>query len=584
MTIPTKQARCCGERWDLWRGHPYAGVEAHTLLNADVTRLNELRVPAIEARVHADLETGRDQELVAELEALTNEYLLNERLRSQQMLALYRAGRQAEALRAYEKTRVDLVEMGLAPSADLRELEQRILDQDATLTLDERPTVRLASVLVADVADPDQLAGLLPDERHRVISSHAAALDRAVTANAGRVFSQRGSALYAWFAEASAAASAAADVQLATEELQPRLRIAIATGDVEDTGGEEISGPPVSRAAALVAVTHGGQVLLSSDAHAALTSSGIPGFGIRSLGPHTIPGLLEGELVYQLESGDFPALRIGEVPPPLPISERGVVGYELRDELGVGPFGVVHRAYQPSIGREVAVKVIRPEFANDMSFIRRFEVEAQLVARLEHPNIVPLHDYWREPEGAFLVMRWLRGREPQRAARHGPALDGRDRSSDRDPARATSALADLGPGHRDGPTRGTADRHRSRDLLLRPAQPLAARHQREHERAPASVLPQGHRPLTVCTRGPRRRCPCAQHAATQDARMAHTRRGPQRPSTIWQTRQCCNDSLNPSSTRRRETRTRGCGPSVSSTPTISTAEPMRPVRSSTLFV
>ena len=69
----------------------------------------------------------------------------------------------------------------------------------------------------------------------------------------------------------------------------------------------------------------------------------------------------------------------------------------------------MHRAYQPSVGREVAIKVIRPEFANDPEFIRRFEIEAQLVARLEHPHIVPLYDYWREPSGAFLVMRWLRG-------------------------------------------------------------------------------------------------------------------------------------------------------------------------------
>ena len=60
-------------------------------------------------------------------------------------------------------------------------------------------------------------------------------------------------------------------------------------------------------------------------------------------------------------------------------------------------------------GREVAIKVIRPELANEPAFIRRFEAEAQLVAQLEHPHIVPLYDYWREPDGAYLVMRWLRG-------------------------------------------------------------------------------------------------------------------------------------------------------------------------------
>jgi WD40 repeat protein len=92
-----------------------------------------------------------------------------------------------------------------------------------------------------------------------------------------------------------------------------------------------------------------------------------------------------------------------------PESERTIRGYELRAVIGEGQFGVIHEAYQPAVGREVAVKVIRAEWANHPEFIRRFESEAQLVARLEHPHIVPLYDYWREPDGAYLVMRWLRG-------------------------------------------------------------------------------------------------------------------------------------------------------------------------------
>src|SRR5262245_36688000 len=88
---------------------------------------------------------------------------------------------------------------------------------------------------------------------------------------------------------------------------------------------------------------------------------------------------------------------------------RGQVirGYELRERIGAGGFGEVHRAYQPLVGREVAIKVILPKYANHHDFIRRFEVAAQLVARLEHPHIVPLYDYWREPDKAYLVMRWL---------------------------------------------------------------------------------------------------------------------------------------------------------------------------------
>jgi serine/threonine protein kinase len=95
-------------------------------------------------------------------------------------------------------------------------------------------------------------------------------------------------------------------------------------------------------------------------------------------------------------------------------------GYKLLERIGSGGFGAVYRAYQSTIGREVAVKVILPHFANHPDFIRRFEAEAQLIARLEHLHIVPLYDYWREPNGAYLVMRWLRGGNLKDALRDGP--------------------------------------------------------------------------------------------------------------------------------------------------------------------
>ena len=88
---------------------------------------------------------------------------------------------------------------------------------------------------------------------------------------------------------------------------------------------------------------------------------------------------------------------------------QGVRGYDLKDEIGEGAYGTIYRAVQPTIGRDVAIKVIRRRYANDPEFIRRFEAEAQTIARLEHPYIVPLYDYWRDPEGAYLVMRLLRG-------------------------------------------------------------------------------------------------------------------------------------------------------------------------------
>ena len=77
------------------------------------------------------------------------------------------------------------------------------------------------------------------------------------------------------------------------------------------------------------------------------------------------------------------------------VSGSAIKGYELHERIGTGGFGSVYRAFQSSVGREVAIKIILPHFAKQPDFIRRFESEARLVARLEHPYIVPLYDYWR---------------------------------------------------------------------------------------------------------------------------------------------------------------------------------------------
>ncbi|MBN2500643.1 MAG: serine/threonine protein kinase, partial [Anaerolineales bacterium] len=99
---------------------------------------------------------------------------------------------------------------------------------------------------------------------------------------------------------------------------------------------------------------------------------------------------------------------------------RVIKSYELTQRIGAGGFGAVYRAYQAIVRREVAIKVILPEHANHPDFIRNFEFEAQIIARLEHPHIVPLYDYWREPDGAYLVMRWLRGGSLRDALSAGP--------------------------------------------------------------------------------------------------------------------------------------------------------------------
>jgi WD40 repeat protein/serine/threonine protein kinase len=101
-------------------------------------------------------------------------------------------------------------------------------------------------------------------------------------------------------------------------------------------------------------------------------------------------------------------------------SHRNIRGYELRERIGTGRYGEVYRAYQKQMGRDVVIKIIPPQYANQPEFIRSFESDARRVALLEHPHIVPLYDYWREPDGAYLVMRWLKGGSLGRSLQKGP--------------------------------------------------------------------------------------------------------------------------------------------------------------------
>jgi serine/threonine protein kinase len=97
-----------------------------------------------------------------------------------------------------------------------------------------------------------------------------------------------------------------------------------------------------------------------------------------------------------------------------------VGSYLLHERIGAGALAVVHRATQRALGRDVAIKVVRAELADNPAFIRRFEAEAQMVAWIEHQNVVPLYGYWREPGQAFLVMRWMTGGSLETRLNDGP--------------------------------------------------------------------------------------------------------------------------------------------------------------------
>jgi hypothetical protein len=123
----------------LWRGAPLVDLAAEPFAQREIARLEDLRLAALETRIEADLALGRHAELIGELNALTTANPLHERFWAQLMLALYRSGRQTEALGAYQRARRTLAEeVGLAPGPELQRLEKAILAHDPALEFEQR--------------------------------------------------------------------------------------------------------------------------------------------------------------------------------------------------------------------------------------------------------------------------------------------------------------------------------------------------------------------------------------------------------------------------------------------------------------
>ena len=147
----------------LWRGAPLADLAYESFAQTAVERLEDIRLAALEQRIDAELALGRHAELVGELEQLVAENPLRESLRGQLMLALYRSGRQAEALDAYRRTRDTLVEtLGIEPTRPLHELERAILAQDPALDLHPAAPPRVGSM------ESDGVVLVLPSQDDRL--------------------------------------------------------------------------------------------------------------------------------------------------------------------------------------------------------------------------------------------------------------------------------------------------------------------------------------------------------------------------------------------------------------------------------
>jgi len=144
---PGEAATVLREALGIWRGPPLAEFAYEPFAQAVIAQLEELHLAAVEDRVQADLALGRARELVGELRDLVARHPLRERLRGQLMVALYRSGRQAEALEAYQQFRQSLSEeLGLEPGPGLRRLELAILARDSTLDLQAVDSVSDASL------------------------------------------------------------------------------------------------------------------------------------------------------------------------------------------------------------------------------------------------------------------------------------------------------------------------------------------------------------------------------------------------------------------------------------------------------
>jgi len=266
---PASRSATLSAALDLWRGPALSDFRYEPFAQRSIAALEEMRIGAIEDRIEADLAIGRAGELVAELEGMVAAYPLRERLRGSLMLALYRTGRQAEALEAYRDARSTLVEeLGLEPGPALRGLESQILRQDPALDVPpplpvadrsersgstwlprERRTVTVAVVDVAPRAEPD----MDPEGVGRAGERAARAAGAVLEAHGGRVERLFGDTVIALFGfpraredDALRAVRAGLDARAAVHRLdddasrvhgiENRVRIGMETGDIVVTG------------------------------------------------------------------------------------------------------------------------------------------------------------------------------------------------------------------------------------------------------------------------------------------------------------------------------------------------------------
>ncbi|HYZ68086.1 MAG TPA: BTAD domain-containing putative transcriptional regulator [Mycobacterium sp.] len=294
----------------LWRGVPELPDSPRG--TSEKTRWIEGHAALVEDRADAQLATGRAAEIIGELEAAIGDAPLRERRWGQLMLALYRAGRQGEALAAYQRARSLLAdELGVDPGPDLRRLEAAIVAQDEALEVPAAQhfssVTRAVTFLLTDIEGSTAAWEADANAMAVALARHDELVEQVVTSRGGRLIKTRGEgdATFSVFDRPSAAAAAAIELQEAIAHepwklLEPlRIRVALHTGEVELRDGDYF-GRAVNRAARLRSIGQGGQTLCSG-ATAELVIDSLPDDVLLiDLGTRQLKNLARPEHVFEL--------------------------------------------------------------------------------------------------------------------------------------------------------------------------------------------------------------------------------------------------------------------------------------------
>jgi DNA-binding SARP family transcriptional activator/tetratricopeptide (TPR) repeat protein len=373
-------ARVLREALALWRGPALADVGDAPFARAEATRLEEGGLGTLEHRIDADLALGRHLGLVGELEALCAQHPLRERFWAQRMIALYRSGRQSDALAVFQELRRKLSDdIGVDPSPELSALESQILAQSPELAL--RPAPRpdgglpsgVVTFLLSDIEGSTQLWEAHPAAMPDVLERHDRLIARVVAERGGHLIKSKGEgdATLSVFRRATDAVAAAVDLDRAfeaegwREDVALRVRMAIHTGEAHERDGDYF-GPAVNRAARVRSLAQGGQLLLSEVA-AGLVRDALPaGASLADLGERSLRGLSRAERVFELvrEGAETAAEQVAPSRPPLPdplvvppdsqFIGRGLEFQRLGTlfkEVVAGGLRVVFAAGEPGIGK-----------------------------------------------------------------------------------------------------------------------------------------------------------------------------------------------------------------------------------------